>query len=336
MVEGGEGSAGTAAWRGGYDRDHDEWRARMKYTLLCTLAIVLLAGCGDRNERGASGETRPGAARTDSLAVAPIDVPDGADLAVTERGVGEVSGPVDTAEASADEATVRETAAGLDPVEGPRGTAGPGTPAPAPPPAPTPDVSGEAERILASAEQAYESLRSMRAEFVQTVDVPLLGSTQRSRGTIFHRSPDRFMMRFAEPEGDVILADGQYVWMYHPSIDPGQVTRGRLAAGGQHVDLQREFLSDANRRFDVVRTGGETIGGRQTHALTLTPRQSSPYREVRLWVDAEDHLVRRFEITERNESVRTLEMSDLRPNAALDDDVFRWSPPAGAQVYDIQ
>jgi outer membrane lipoprotein-sorting protein len=176
----------------------------------------------------------------------------------------------------------------------------------------------------------------MQAEFVQTVEVPLLGSTQRSRGTIFTRAPDRFLMRFAEPEGDIILADGQYVWMYHPGVDPGQVMRGQLAAGGQQVDLQREFLSDANRRFEVVRTGAETIGGRETHALTLTPRQPSPYSRVRLWVDTRDNLVRRFEITELNESVRTLEVSNLQPNATIGDDVFRWSPPAGAQVYDIQ
>jgi outer membrane lipoprotein carrier protein len=176
----------------------------------------------------------------------------------------------------------------------------------------------------------------MRAEFTQTVEVPLLGGTQRSRGTMYHRAPDRFLMRFAEPAGDIILADGQYVWMYHPGIDPNQVMRATLAAGGQSIDLQREFLSNANQRFQVVKTGTETVAGRQTHALTLTPRSASPYRKVRLWVDTTDNLVRRFEITEQNESVRTLELTDLRPNMTLEDDIFRWSPPAGAQVYDVQ
>jgi outer membrane lipoprotein-sorting protein len=84
----------------------------------------------------------------------------------------------------------------------------------------------------------------------------------------------------------------------------------------------------------VTLDGTETVTGRPTHALTLTPRGSSPYRRVRVWVDTGDFLVRRFEITEQNESVRTLELSNLRPNVSLSDDLFRFEPPPGVQIYE--
>jgi outer membrane lipoprotein carrier protein len=174
----------------------------------------------------------------------------------------------------------------------------------------------------------------MEADFVQQVYVPLLDNRQNSRGRIFHRSPDRFLMRFTEPQGDIIVADGRYFWMYYPSNDPRQVIRSPMSAGGQRVDLHREFLSNATERFSATRTGSETVGGRAAHALTLTPRSASPYRRVRLWVDAEDFLVRRFEIVEQNDTERRLELSNLRTNVTLGDDLFRFTPPPGAEVFE--
>jgi outer membrane lipoprotein-sorting protein len=204
---------------------------------------------------------------------------------------------------------------------------------------PSPSADGQqppptdAAQILARAEQAYANVHSLEADFVQQVEVPLLRQTLHSHGKLYHRAPDRFLMRFTDPAGDVILADGQYGITYHPSIDTVQVMRIPLAEGGQQVDLQREFLSDASVRFQATLTGSEQVGGRRTHAVTLVPRGQSPYVRVRLWVDAQDYLVRRFEITEQNESVRTVELSNLRPNVTLSDNLFRFTPPPGAQYF---
>lgn len=222
-----------------------------------------------------------------------------------------------------------------EPVSSPAVATSPPSTQPASTPAqpPAPPVGQNANDILERAEQAYDQVRSMEADFVQEVYVPLLESTQHSRGRLFHRAPDRFLMRFSEPAGDLVVADGEYVWMYYPSNDPRQVMRAPLTQDGQQVDFQREFLSDATDRFTATRTGTESVGGRQAHALTLLPRGPSPYTEVKIWVDAQDNLVRRFEITEQNQTVRKLEMSGLRINVLLADDLFEFTPPPGTQVF---
>jgi outer membrane lipoprotein carrier protein len=229
--------------------------------------------------------------------------------------------------------------AGGAPGQVPAGSAGPGSSSPgqltpvAPgAPLPTP-VGTAANDILTRAEQTYAGVRSMEADFTQQVYVPLLNSTQNSRGKIYHRAPDRFLMRFSDPEGDVVVADGRYVWMYYPSTDERQVMRGALG-DGQSVDLQREFLSNSAEKYVATRTGAETVGGRETHALTLIPRGASPYRQIKVWIDAQDNLVRRFEIIETNGTMRRLEMSNLRPNVTLANDLFEFTPPPGAQIYE--
>ncbi len=286
----------------------------MKYTIPA-FALLLLAACGDEPPAADDGLSAPTVGVTDSV-VPPVAIDLPLDLAPgTETPASPANGEVP---ASGDGQAVPPP---------------PVTPAPVPPPAPVP-AGTEAEQIIQRAERAYAELSSLEADFAQTVEVTLLSTTQRGRGKIYHRSPDRFLMRFTEPAGDLIVSDGRYATAYYPSTDSLMAMRMPLATSGQQVDLHREFLSDATRRFQVTLDGAETVTGRPTHALTLRPRGSSPYRSVRVWVDTGDFLVRRFEITEQNESVRTLEFSNLRPNVPLSDDLFRFEPPRGVQIYE--
>jgi outer membrane lipoprotein-sorting protein len=110
--------------------------------------------------------------------------------------------------------------------------------------------------------------------------------------------------------------------------------RTTMAASGGQVDLHREFLSNPTERYHAVLSGVENVDGRPSHVVVLTPRTRSGYQRVRLWIDREDALVRRFEITEENESVRTLDLRNIRRNPTLPDRLFQFSPPAGAQIFE--
>ncbi|HEX8271891.1 MAG TPA: outer membrane lipoprotein chaperone LolA [Longimicrobiaceae bacterium] len=225
----------------------------------------------------------------------------------------------------------------------------PGTPAAPGVPAPASDRSGvmpasrgsapaasdaEAGQILERVERTYAGVKSMQADFVQDLRVPLLGTSQRSSGKLYQRRPDRFLMKFSDPAGDVIVADGRSFWMYYPSSDAKQVMKTSIAEGSQQVDLHQQFLSNPTARYNGTLDGSETVDGHRTHVLTLVPKQQSPVRRLRIWVDADDYSVRRFEMTEENESVRRIELRNLKRNVQLPDALFAFSPPRGAQVFE--
>ena len=294
---------------------------RYSHRLLLIVAALSLGACRDDAPEAATPNPPVAVWTPDSSTAAPADsggvTPAAPDSADTAPG----------ADASSPGATP----------EGATSTGGTGQaeePAPtAPPPAAPATSRDEATRILLRAESAYDAVRTLQAEFVQDLSVPLLESTQRSRGTIFHRKPDRFLMRFSDPQGDVVVADGEQVWLYYPSNDPGQVVRTSSGQAGR-LDLQREFLSNPTERFNATLEGSEVVAGRPARVLRLVPRQQSPYRQVRLWIDDQDALARRFEITESNDAVRTVELRNLRVNATLPDDLFVFTPPAGVQIFD--
>jgi outer membrane lipoprotein carrier protein len=186
--------------------------------------------------------------------------------------------------------------------------------------------------ILERAATQYEGMTGFCADFRQEVRNEILGQTTRSRGELCQRRPDRFEMRFSDPEGDRVVADGRHLWAYFPSSDPGQAYRTDPAAAGGRFDLHREFLSDPGTRYAPVLQGEETVGGARTFVLALTPRGDSPFLRARIWVDAAQALIRKIEITETEGFVRTVEMSGIRLNPSLPDSRFHFEPPAGVRV----
>jgi outer membrane lipoprotein carrier protein len=288
-----------------------QWR----HFALVMAPVVALSGCGGTDAREA--REAPGRTQVEAPAASPAAPAPGGDVAApaAELPIEDASAP-GTAPAGPGDALAR-----------------PGAPAPAADARPA-EGTVTADAILRRVERTYEGVRAMEADFVQQLTVPLLGSTQRSEGKLFQRRPDRFLMRFSDPQGDVMVADGRHFWMYTPSVDRTQVLRTRLVEGGMQADLQQQFLSNPTERFNSTVTGTESVGGRPAHVLTLVPRTRSQYRQIRVWVDQQDFLVRRFEMTEENESVRRVELRNLRLNPTLNDALFQFSPPAGTQVFD--
>lgn len=190
--------------------------------------------------------------------------------------------------------------------------------------------------VLRRAQERYRSLRTLKANFRERVQVSLLGRERSGRGTWYQKGRGLFKLDYSEPPEDVIVSDGTHVWTYYPSSQPGQVTRTALeksARGREMVDLMGRIFREARQGYRAEYAGRETVGGVETHHVVLTPTGEAPYRSVELWIAPEDHLVRKFDVTEENETVRTVTLTDLQPDAEIPDSVFQFEVPEGAEVF---
>ena len=302
-------------------------------TAAALLLGALVLGCGGDGE-AAQRTTEAGDAPV--IAADPAETPSPAG-AGEEQAARDAEGDVpDVAPSTAGAPAADEAGEARDPSPASPGPAATGDAAPAPAPDAEPGAApaagqepGTAE-ILRETARAYEGLRSFRAEFDQELRNTLLGRTTRSSGTLYQRQPDRFLMDFSDPEGDLIVSDGDWFWMYFPSVDAKQVLRS--PRGGQGLDLRAQFVGDPVRRFEATYHGSEEVRGRASYVLTLVPREPAGYERMKVWIDADDHLVRRFELAETSGNVRRMELRDFRANPSLPDDLFEFTPPAGAQV----
>lgn len=267
--------------------------------------------------------------------------------AITTGGATPVTAPPPTAagavspdapvSAEAPGAKVEPEPAAADvppPVRTVDGAASPSVERPEPTAGQAPAVAQEdGAAILRRAAAAYRKIQAMRADFVQLQENPLLRRTITSRGTFFQQQPDKFLMRFSEPAGDVVVGDGRYFWVYYPSHDAKQVIR-LPASVGQGVDLQSQFIGDPTTRFRHTLHGKEEVDGRRASVLTLVPLEPAGYRSLKVWIDDQDSLIRRFILTNDNGVVQNFSLSNLEVNPKLDASLFRFTPPAGATIID--
>ena len=194
----------------------------------------------------------------------------------------------------------------------------------------------DAGAILDRAVAAYGRVSTFRADFVQEVSDPMIGGAEPSRGEFLQQRPNRFAMRWRQPRGDLIVADGQYLWVFLPSSTPNQVVRSRLTGrAGESADIVAEFLERPRDRFGVVYVRAERAGARDADVLALTPLQhSASYWRVLIWVDRQDSLVRKVEITEASGAVRRIAFDRVRTNVRIPASAFTFQPPAGIRVVD--
>lgn len=191
------------------------------------------------------------------------------------------------------------------------------------------------DRTIDRAVTAWAKVKTLRAEFVQTVVNPITGSSMESRGKLQQRKPNRLAIVFHQPVGDRIIADGRHVWIFLPSAAPGQVMKMTNAqAGAANTDLIGQFLDNPRKRYDITDGGTETVGGRRTRALVLTAKagQQAPVLRARVWIDEKDALIRQFESTDASGVTRKVRLTSLKPNAKVDSTAFVFDAPAGVKV----
>ena len=191
-----------------------------------------------------------------------------------------------------------------------------------------------AQDLVDRAATANARLNSVRAEFRQTLTNPLTGTTQSSSGQILRKKPNLLSISFTT--GDRVVADGSTLWVYLPSSTPGQVMKMPFNNGNAaSVDPADQFLNSPRSRYTAAFAGSATVGGRSTHAVTLTPkRQNSGLTRAKVWIDDIDYSPRQFEIESANGLVRRVVITSFMPNPNIDRSAFRFTPPKGAKIVD--
>lgn len=186
--------------------------------------------------------------------------------------------------------------------------------------------------ILDGAAARYRSVDTVCAEFTQHLLVPLLGNERTGAGRLCQSRPNLFAMRFTDPDGDLVVVDGEFAWVYFPSNDAKTVlkTSAERSAGGR--DFHREFLEDPDTKYDVTYEDTEVIEGRSTHRLRMIPKGPATYRAAVVWIDDGAPVLRRLRLEESNGSVRTITLRDVAFGASAGDGWFRFTPPPGALV----
>jgi outer membrane lipoprotein carrier protein len=200
-----------------------------------------------------------------------------------------------------------------------------------------------AAAALKHAAAVYARVTTARGSFEQTLTNPLTGSSPVvARGDFQQERPSRLSVRFTDPSGDRIVADGKWVWVYLPSAAPDQVVRMPVTdahntpnGGAVSLDFISQFLTDPATRFTITGAGADTLGGHQTTVAILVPHDpEDQIARAKLWIDDNDGIVRQFEVTDPSSTVRRVRVETETFNVPVDRAAFEFTPPRGVKIVD--
>lgn len=169
--------------------------------------------------------------------------------------------------------------------------------------------------------------QSARGEFTQHVFGKAGVTPQQSSGSFLFQRPGRFRWVYAKPYEQVIVGDGEKLFLYDKDLN--QVTVRKLAAALPASPASILFGSNQFERDFDVSDGGTRDGLEWIVAL---PRSRDTTFE-KIEIGFKDNLPAAMLLRDSFGQTTSLAFSKLERNPALAD-AFRFVPPRGADVLE--
>jgi len=168
--------------------------------------------------------------------------------------------------------------------------------------------------------------QSGRADFEQQVYGREGKVTQASKGSFVFQRPGRFRWTYAKPLDQVIVGDGERVWIHDRDLNQVTVRKISKALGSTPAALLAGS-SDIEKAFELTDAG--TRDGLEW--LEAKPREADAgFERIRMGFGTAG--LEAMELTDNFGQTTRLRFSNLQRNPKVDPAEFRFEPPKGADV----
>ncbi len=189
----------------------------------------------------------------------------------------------------------------------------------------------------ASAATAREQLvvflgevRVLKAEFEQIVIDDLGDIVEESEGELALAAPRQFRFEYQTPYPQLLLADGEKLWVYDPDLEQVSVRAQSTEEANSPLTLILE--PEALEQTFLVTEGGME---HELQWLLLTPlEQRNDFDRLDLGFDQNG--LRTMQYRDPNGQRTQLRFANWQRDPALPADFFRFEPPAGVDVVGLE
>ena len=186
---------------------------------------------------------------------------------------------------------------------------------------------------LGDLENFVRSVRSGRAEFTQVVTPPARegqpARTKASSGSFEFQRPDRFRFQYRKPFEQVMVADGQTLWLHDVDLNQVSARPQAQALASTPVALLAGAADLSALKRDFTLASAADAGGLQW--VEALPRiKDGTLRRVR--IGFRDGALAVLEIDDSFGQRSVLSFSGLQTNVPIAADRLKFVPPQGADV----
>ncbi|EGW54841.1 outer membrane lipoprotein chaperone LolA [Candidatus Endoriftia persephonae] len=174
--------------------------------------------------------------------------------------------------------------------------------------------------------QFLSNLITLQAEFVQTLRQPDSDQIYITSGILYLQRPGRFRWQYDAPSRQLIIADGNRIWLHDRELEQVSHRDQQAALKGTPAQL----LSDTGpieRHFAITELGQKD----GIDWLSLKPKQKDvEIDQVKLGLK-QNQLVQ-MEMIDSFGQITRFRFSNLQRNPALEHELFVFDPPDGIDM----
>ena len=189
-----------------------------------------------------------------------------------------------------------------------------------------PSVAADLEATKARLNEFFTQTQTIRGNFVQRVVDTEGQLVQESRGTVELLRPGRFRWEYLSPFSQLIVADGQYLWIYDKELEQATVKQIDKVFGNAPIMLLSETRAVEE---DFIVEGAEV----QDDLVWLTLRpivDDTDFNRVMFGLD--DAGLKRLVLNDQFGQRTMIKFENLIFNDKIPPSTFRFEVPPGVDV----
>jgi len=172
----------------------------------------------------------------------------------------------------------------------------------------------------------FTGLLTMQADFDQQVMDGNKQLLQSSQGHMWIMRPGRFRWDYETPYKQQLVADGERLWSYDEDLE--QVT---VQPASEVLTSTPAMLLSGDKPLETVFSIEETSTTGADQTVTLVPKTDDS-NVLRLQVHFSGKLLTHIDAEDSFGNTTIFSFSNLERNPKLDENLFTFTPPAGADV----
>ena len=153
-------------------------------------------------------------------------------------------------------------------------------------------------------------------------------AVEKASGTFAFQRPGKFRWTYDKPHKQLLVGDGNKLWIHDPDLN--QVTVKRIGAAISSTPAALLAGKDDITTLFTLRDGGSADG---LNWVDATPKaQDTGFEKVRLGLQGKS--LAAMELFDSLGGHTMLRFADLKSNAPVPAESFRFTPPKGADVLE--
>ena len=183
----------------------------------------------------------------------------------------------------------------------------------------------EANKLL---DKVRKNLLSLSADFEQYEKDVNGNISEKSTGKVWLKAPNQFKWAYKNPVPQLIMADGQEVWIYDEDLEQVTVKKQHSKQNPIYVLLNKKLTED---NYSVSLVPHEKGKKQKIQWVSLLPK--TPSDEVKIvWLGITAKKLSVLKLQNQMDNIVIFEFDNMKRNPQLEDGYFTFKIPEGTDI----